>query len=184
MPDEDDLVNDLHLLFDFDADTCIDVEETIFVMEFLRINMVIPQLIEGGLVRVYFNQTTECAMRKVSYQSVRLLNEDTKSLVASWGRLGYKRNEFIFETCKKGKLRNHMLYFNCVFALQLVYEFKNSTRCEQRYAESCDLMTSGNGTSTFCEYKCHCRQDGCQIVLYQEQPGGIGSICEIVYLWN
>ena len=66
IPDKDDLVDNLHLLFDLDTDTCVDVDETTLVKGFLRINIVVPQLIEGGLVRVHFNQTTVCGMRKVS----------------------------------------------------------------------------------------------------------------------
>ena len=73
IPDEDDLVNDLHLLFDFDTDTCVDVEETIFAMEFIRINVVIAQQIEGGLVRVYFKHPVMCRMRKVSLNFINLL---------------------------------------------------------------------------------------------------------------
>ena len=72
IPDSDDLVNDLHLLFDFDTDTCVDVEKTTLVKGFLRINIVVPQLIEGGLVRVYFNQRAVCGMRKVS---MNLINQ-------------------------------------------------------------------------------------------------------------
>ena len=73
IPDKDDLVNDLHLLFDFDTDTCVDVEETTLVKGFLRINKVVPQLIEGGLVRVYFNQTTVCGVRKVFLNVINAL---------------------------------------------------------------------------------------------------------------
>ena len=56
---------DLQLLFDFDTETCLNVWNTLFKMGEIRLDMIIRQKIEDGLVRVYFSQKIMCEARQV-----------------------------------------------------------------------------------------------------------------------
>ena len=52
-------------LFDFDTDTCLSVLNTLFKMKRNRLDLIIPQKIEDGLVRLYFSQKVVCEAEKV-----------------------------------------------------------------------------------------------------------------------
>ena len=56
---------DIQSLFDFDTETCLNVQNTLFKMGEIRLDMIIPQKIEDGLVRVYFSQKIMCEARQV-----------------------------------------------------------------------------------------------------------------------
>ena len=73
MPNTND-PKDLQSLFDFDMETCLNVQNTLFEMVEIGLDLIIPQKIEDGLVRVNFNQEIACETRKVfvvRFQTVR-----------------------------------------------------------------------------------------------------------------
>ena len=65
LPNIDDPDENLQPLFDFDTETCLNVLNTLFKMRRNRLDMIIPQKIEDGLVIVYFSQEVVCEARKV-----------------------------------------------------------------------------------------------------------------------
>ena len=68
LPNINDPKDNLRSLFDFDTETCLNVLNTLFKMKRKeRLDLIIPQKIEDGLVWVYFNQETPCEARKVCY---------------------------------------------------------------------------------------------------------------------
>ena len=65
LPNIDEPEDNFRSLFDFDIETCLKVLNTLFKMRRNRLDMIIPQKIEDGLVRVYFKEKVVCEERKV-----------------------------------------------------------------------------------------------------------------------
>ena len=55
----------VQLLMDFNPETCVDGEPLLQNMDYYRVDLVIPQKIENGIITVYFNQTVDCLERQV-----------------------------------------------------------------------------------------------------------------------
>ena len=72
MPKIEDPEDDLRALFDFDSETCINVLSTLFKMKRNRLDLIIPQKTEDGLVRVYFSTEIVCEAKKVKRTTVSL----------------------------------------------------------------------------------------------------------------
>ena len=49
---------------DVNTETCLNVQNTLFKMGEIRLDLIIPQKIDGGIVKVYFNQEIMCGARK------------------------------------------------------------------------------------------------------------------------
>ena len=58
---------DLRPLFDFDTKTCLNVKDTIFNMAEIGLELLIPQNIEEGLLRLYFSQNVICETKQARY---------------------------------------------------------------------------------------------------------------------
>ena len=67
LPNMDDPNECLRPLFDLDTKTCLNVKDTIFNMAEIGLELLIPQNIEDGLVRLYFNQNVKCETKKARY---------------------------------------------------------------------------------------------------------------------
>ena len=54
-------------LFDADIRTCIDIGPVLSSVGNLRLDMVIAERIDDGIITVYFNQTVQCEEQQVSW---------------------------------------------------------------------------------------------------------------------
>ena len=65
MPNIYDPEEELRPLFDFDTETCLNVQSTMSKMDEFGLDLIIAQNIDNRLVRVYFSQEILCETRKV-----------------------------------------------------------------------------------------------------------------------
>ena len=63
----DDPEEDLRQLFDLDTKTCLNVKHSIFNMTEIGLELLIPQNIEDGLLRLYFSQNVICETKQARY---------------------------------------------------------------------------------------------------------------------
>ena len=67
LPNMDDHSECLRPLFDLDTKTCLNVKDTIFNMAEIGLELLIPENIEDGLLRLYFSQDVICETKQARY---------------------------------------------------------------------------------------------------------------------
>ena len=60
------------VLFDANFRTCIDADIMFNSVENFRVDMVIAETLQGGIIVVYFNETVQCEQKQVSYTVSKL----------------------------------------------------------------------------------------------------------------